>query len=113
MTSEAREPAPARPELTVARRVVAEMIALAALEVPGISRVARGGPRVVAWLAGPPVRVRIRDGQVEARIHLIARPGQALPDVTREVRSAAGGAIVRLLGLGVGRVTVVVDGVGA
>lgn len=101
------------PELTVARRVVAEMIALAALEVPGVSRIARGGPRILAWLAGPPVRVRIRDGRVETRVHLIARPGQVLPAMTRDVRAAVGAAIERLLGLGVGRVTVVVDGVGA
>lgn len=109
----AAHPVPGRPQLTVARRVVVETIALAALEVPGVSRIARGGPRLVAWLAGPPVRVRIRDGRVEARVHLIARPRQALPSMTKDVRTAVGGAIERLLGLGVSRVTVVVDGVGA
>ena len=99
--------------LTVARRVVAEMIVLAALEVPGVGRVGRGGPRWRSWLAGSPVRVRVRDGRVEARVHLVARPGQSLELVASQVRAAVGAAVERLLGLEVGRVTVIVDGVGA
>lgn len=101
------------PRVTVARRVVAEMIALAALEVPGVGRVSRGGPRWRAWLAGAPMEVRIREGRVEARVHLVARPNQSLPALTRDVQAAVGVAIERLLGMQVGRVTVVVDAVGA
>jgi uncharacterized alkaline shock family protein YloU len=99
--------------LTVARRVVAEVVTLAALEVPGVVRVARGGPRWRAWLGGPPLRVRVRDGRVEARVYVVARPGQSLPAVTREVRAATGAAVERLLGLEVAAITVIVDGVGA
>ena len=101
------------PGLTVARRVVGEMIALAALEVPGVSRIGRGGPAWRAWLTGSPIRVRVRDGRVEARLFLVARPGQSLGDLAVGVRAAVAAAIERLLGLEVGQITVVVDGVGA
>ena len=37
------------PELTVGRGVIAELVRLAALEVPGVVRVGAGGP---AWLVG-------------------------------------------------------------
>jgi uncharacterized alkaline shock family protein YloU len=103
----------AEPGLTVARRVVAEMIALAALEVPGVGRIGRGGPRWRAWLTGSPVRVRVRDGRVEARVFLVARPGQPLGALAAGVRSAVAASIERLLGLEVGQIVVVVDGVGA
>ena len=99
--------------LTVARRVIAEVVSLAALEAPGVLRVARGGPRWRGWLRAAPLRVRVRDGRVEARLHVVARPGQSLPAVAREVRAATGAAIERLLGLEVADVTVIVDGVGA
>jgi uncharacterized alkaline shock family protein YloU len=99
--------------LTVARRVIAEVVLLAALEVPGVVRVARGGSRWLAWLRGSPLRVRVRDGRVEARLHVVARPGQSLVAVTHDVRSATSAAIDRLLGLEVAGVTVIVDGVGA
>ena len=99
--------------LTVARRVITEVVSHAALEAPGVLRVARGGPRRRSWLRGAPLRVRVRHGRVEARLHVVARPGQSLPAVTSEVRAATGAAIERLLGLEVADVTVIVDGVGA
>ena len=100
------------PQLTVARRVVVEMVRLAALEVPGVARIGRGGPRWKAWFAGRPVRVRVRDGRVQTRLWLVARPGQAIGPLTREVRIAVAATIERLLGLVAGEVTILVDGVG-
>ena len=38
------------PELTVGRGVIAELVRLAAFEVPGVARVGRGGP---AWRRAP------------------------------------------------------------
>ena len=99
--------------LTVARRVVEEMILLAALEVPGVGRVGRGGRRWRAWLGGSPIRVRMRGGRVEARVFVVARPGQRLVPLAAAVRSAVAASIERLLGLEVGELTIVVDGVGA
>ena len=44
---------------------------------------------------------------------VVARSAQPLPDLAAEVRIAVATAIVRLLGLELGAVSVVVDGVGA
>jgi uncharacterized alkaline shock family protein YloU len=96
--------------LTVSHRVIVEMVREAALEVPGVLRVKRGRP--LAWLGGSPVRARIRDGRVFVRVWVIARPGHPLPPLAAQVRQAVGATIERLLGLDLGEVTVVVDGVG-
>ena len=100
------------PALTVARRVVVEMVRLAAIEVPGVLRVGRGPSGLRLGSGRSPVRVRVRHGAVDARVWLIARPGQALVPLTHEVRTTVAAAIERLLGLEVRDVTVVVDGVG-
>jgi uncharacterized alkaline shock family protein YloU len=100
------------PELTVTRTVVVQMVRLAAEEVPGVLRLGRGGPAWRAWLAGPPVAVRLLDGTTDVHVTLIARPGHALPALTGQVQSAIAAAVERLLGLQAGIVTVVVDGVG-
>jgi uncharacterized alkaline shock family protein YloU len=102
----------AGPELTVGRGVIAELVRLAALEVPGVARVGRGGPAWQAFLAGPPVRVRIRHERVLVRLHIVARPGQALDPLAGQVRTAVGATVERLLGLDLDGVTVIVDGVG-
>ena len=100
------------PGLAVARRVIVEIVRLAAIEVPGVLRMGRGAGAWAAQLGRPPVRVRVRDGAVEAKVWLVARPGQGLGPLTREVRSAVAAAIERLLDLRVADVTIIVDGVG-
>ncbi|NJD27240.1 MAG: Asp23/Gls24 family envelope stress response protein [Chloroflexi bacterium] len=105
------EPA-ARPDLSVGRSVIVETARLAALEIPEVLRVDRGGPRWRALLAGPPVMVRVRGDEVRVRIRIVARPGADLVAPAGRVRSAVAAAVERLLGLRVGEVTVLVDGVG-
>ena len=100
------------PELTVGQGVIAELVRLAAFEVPGVARVGHGGPLWRRWLAGPAVNVRVRDDRVVVRLRIVARPGQALGPLTAQVRSAVAATVERLLGLDLGAVTVVVDGVG-
>jgi uncharacterized alkaline shock family protein YloU len=100
------------PSLSLGRGVVAEMARLAAAKVPGVIRVGRRGPAWRAWLAGPAVGVRIRDGRVHLRVHVHVRPGQPLPTVAAAVRAAIAATVERLLGMQLGSVTVVVDGVG-
>ncbi len=100
------------PSLSVSRAVVTEMVRLAAMEVPGVMRLGRGGPGWLAWLAGPSVRIRIRDGRVDVQLAVVARPGQPLVQLTSVLRTAVAAAVERLLGLEPGAVTVVVDGVG-
>ena len=98
--------------LTVGRKVVAQMVELAALEVPGVLRVGRAGPPWRTLFAGSPVRARVRDGRVDVRVWVLARPGHALGPLAAEVRSTVAATVERLLGLQLDAVTVVVDGVG-
>jgi len=98
--------------LSVGPGVIRETVRLAALEVPGVVRVGRGGPRWREAVAGSPVRVRVREGRVHVTIWLVARPRQRLVPLIEQVRAAVGGAVERLLGLELGGVTVLVDGIG-
>jgi uncharacterized alkaline shock family protein YloU len=100
------------PELSIGRGVIAEVVSLAAFEIPGVARVARGGPAWRAALAGPPVVTRLADDGVRVRLWIVARPGQQLVTLAEDVRIAVGAAIERLLGLRLESVTVTVDGVG-
>ena len=100
------------PELTIGQGVVAQLVRLAAFEVPGVARVGYGGPAWRGWLAGPAVSVRVRDDRVLVRLRIVARPGQALGPLTAQVRTAVAATVERFLGLDLGAVTVVVDGVG-
>jgi uncharacterized alkaline shock family protein YloU len=98
--------------LAVGRSVIVEVARLAALEVPDVLRVGRSGPPWRVLLAGPPIAIRNGRGEVAVRLWVVARPGADLVEATAAVRRAVGTAIDRLLGLRVGSVTVVVDGVG-
>jgi len=99
--------------LTVGPGVIRDTVRLAALEVPGVLRVGRGGSAWRNALTGNPVRIRVRDGRVHVTVWLVARPRQALAPLTGQVCSAVGAAVERLLGMELGGVTVMVDGVGA
>jgi uncharacterized alkaline shock family protein YloU len=98
--------------LTVGPGVIRETVRLAALEVPGVLKVGRGGPRWRGWIGGSPVRIRVRDGQVHVTLWIVARPRQRLVPLTSQVRGATAAAVERLLGMELGGVTVLVDGVG-
>jgi uncharacterized alkaline shock family protein YloU len=101
------------PELSVGRGVIVEVARRAALEVPDVVRVARGGAAWQRILAGPPIRVHLRNGVVDVRVWFIARPGSDLVATAERVRATVAAAMERLLGLSLGTVTVYVDGVGA
>ena len=99
-------------ELTVGTPVISELVRLAALEVPGVARVGRGGGWWRQVLGGRAVTVRIDDERVVIRVWIVARPGQALGPLTAQVRTAVTATVERLLGLDLGAMTVLVDGVG-
>ena len=101
------------PALSVGRGVIVEMARLAAFEVPGVLRVARGGPAWRVVFRGSAVAVRVRAERVDVRLWIVARPGADLGAVASQVRTAVAAAVERLLGLHLGSVTVVVDGVGS
>jgi len=100
------------PHVTIGRGVISELVRLAAFEVPGVARVGRGGAAWRRMLSGPAVSVRLRNDRVQVRVWIVARPGQALRPLAGQVRTAVGVTVERLLGLELGAVTVVVDGVG-
>ncbi len=100
------------PVLSVGPGVIRDTVRLAALEVPGVQRVGRGGPRWRDALGGSPIKVRVRDGRVFVTVRVVARPRQALVPLSGQVRNAVATAVVRLLGMELGGVTVLVDGVG-
>jgi uncharacterized alkaline shock family protein YloU len=101
-------------DLSVARSVVDELIRLAAMEVPGVVRVDRAGPRWLALLGrGRSVVSGIDGRRVDARLAIVARPGHPLVPLTRQVRQAVSAAIERLVDLEVGNIVIVVDGVGS
>ena len=100
------------PQLTVGRRVIAEVVRLAAVEVPGVLKVGRAGPRWRVLTAGPTIRTTVRDGRLDVRVVVVARPGHALGPLVEQVKAAVGRSVERLLGLEPGAVTVVVDGIG-
>ena len=97
-------------DLTVGRQVVVDMVRLAAMEVPGVQRVGRGGPPWRDW-GRPPISVDLHDDVVEVRLFVVARPGQALAPLTSQIRSQVGATVERLLGLRLASATVIVDGV--
>jgi uncharacterized alkaline shock family protein YloU len=101
-----------RAVLAVSHPVVREVIRLAAAEAPGVVRVGFARP---PWrrLRGSPIRVRVRSGMVEVRVVVVARPGASLRVLSADVRCAVAAAVQRLLGMELGAVTVVVDGVGS
>lgn len=100
------------PGLTVGRGVIAELVKLAAFEVPGVVRVGRGGSGWRRILGGPAVSVQFQDDRVLIRLWVVARPGHALGPLAGQVRSAVAATVERLLGLDLAGVTVLVDGVG-
>jgi uncharacterized alkaline shock family protein YloU len=101
-----------RQSLAVSRPVIRDLVRLAAMEVPGVLRVGWAGGPLRRIFVGRPVVVRVREGVVEARVVVIARPGQPLAALAEEVRTAVAAAIERVLGLQLGEVTIRIDGVG-
>jgi uncharacterized alkaline shock family protein YloU len=99
-------------ELTVGRGVIAELVGLAALEVPGIVRIGRGGSAWRRLVGGPSVSIRFDHGRVRVRLWVVARPGHKIRPLTAQVGAAVAATVERLLGLELAEVTVLVDGVG-
>ena len=100
------------PVLTIGRGVIADTVRMAALGIPGVARVARGGPGWRAILSGPPITTHVSDAGVSVQIWIVSRPGQPLVGLAKEVRDAAAAAVERLLGMRAESIVVTVDGVG-
>jgi len=96
--------------LTVSHGRIVEMVRVAALEVRECSRSAAAG-RLAGW---PGRRSGPRAAKARRRSASGSLPDRAtaLRPLAAQVRQAVGATVVRLLGLDLGEVTVVVDGVG-
>jgi uncharacterized alkaline shock family protein YloU len=101
------------PALVLGPSVVEATVRLAALEVPGVCRVGRGGPAWARWLAAPAIRIERTGQSVAVSVAIVARPAQPLVPLTRAVRASVAAAVERTLDLDANSVTVIVDGVGA
>jgi uncharacterized alkaline shock family protein YloU len=101
------------PEIRVSKRVIDEMVRLATIGVPGVARVAHGGPAWRAALAGPAIVTNVADEGVRLRVWVVARPGQPLSQLATDVRDAVSATVERLLDLRLASVIVTVDGVGS
>jgi uncharacterized alkaline shock family protein YloU len=101
-----------RPEVTVGPSVITELVRLAALEVPGVSRVGRGGGPWRRLFGGRAVAIHVHDDRVRVRIWIVARPGHSLSTLGSQVRRTVGATVERVLGLELDSVTVLIDGVG-
>jgi uncharacterized alkaline shock family protein YloU len=99
--------------LTVRRRVVRAIARAAAEEQVGVVRVGRSGPAFWTWLAGPAVTARLREGRVYVRLFIVVRAGDALGPLAARVRRNIADTVERQLGLELGEVTVLVDGIAA
>lgn len=102
---------PGPPQLTIRRRAIGAMARAAVERQPGIVRVGRGGPALWAWLAGPAVTARLRDGRVHVRLFVVARGGEPLAQLVERARHTIAGTIERQLGLELAEVTILVDGI--
>ena len=100
------------PQLTVGRGVIVELVRLAALEVPGVARLGRGGPGWRRALGGPAVSVQFRNDRVLVRAWIVARPGRRSGRSPARSGRRSTATVERLLGLELGAVTVLIDGVG-
>ena len=100
--------------LSVGPGVIREIVRLAALEVPGVVRVgrARSAPGASCSPGRPSASASATAGSTSPSGWSPARASRSMP-LTAQVRDAVGGAVERLLGLELGGVTVLVDGVGA
>lgn len=107
--------------VTIAPQVLCEMIAHAAVDVPGVARMGTVPARHVAnRLRGSQVQggvvVRV-DGSVHAEVYLIAQPDVNLLDLGSEVQQAVANVVTDLVGLPVHEINIVVQdvaqGVGA
>jgi uncharacterized alkaline shock family protein YloU len=92
-------------------RIITSLAASAAAGVSGVVRVGRGGPALLTALAGPPVSAWLAEGHVHLRLWIIVEGGRSIPELIGRVRSAVADAVERQMGLELGEVTVLVDGV--
>lgn len=103
----------------IADSVVAEFASRAALEVPGVHSLDRGGlvgaiqGRVPTGAAPEGVAVEVEEERVTVHLQLVVVYGESIPDVTNAVRSHVIRSVEAMTGLEVAKVNIAVQDVDA
>jgi uncharacterized alkaline shock family protein YloU len=92
--------------------IVSGLARAAAASVPGVVRVGSDTPRLLSAMRRAPVTTWWQDGQVHVHVRVVAAPGRPLGPLVRRVREAVAVAVREQMGLELGEVSVLVDGVG-
>ena len=97
---------------TVSPEVLTTIARLAALEVPGVSRlapVAGGVNRLFRRGAGDGVRIQLEDNVVYANLYLILKKDINIREVSRNVQQSVTRAISEMVGMDVGGVDIHIE----
>jgi uncharacterized alkaline shock family protein YloU len=96
----------------IARRVLRTVVEQAALRVPGVARMARGGSRWPAPFARKlphhGVGLQVHVGGVAIDLYLIVQPGANMVEVGTTAQEAVGAAVEHILGMSVREINVYV-----
>jgi uncharacterized alkaline shock family protein YloU len=90
--------------IKVANEVIAQIAALTAMQVPGVSGVSDRSNQIARVIRRgglhKGVRVEVEDGEsLRLQIYLVAESGRSLPALAAEVQHRVVGAVDRMLGL--------------
>ena len=97
---------------TVSPEVLTTIARLAALSVPGVSRLAPlsgGVNRLFRRGAGDGVRIETEDNLVHADLHLILKPDMNVREVSRNVQQNVTRAVQEMVGMDVGHVNIHIE----
>ncbi|MHB1131147.1 MAG: Asp23/Gls24 family envelope stress response protein [Chloroflexota bacterium] len=100
----------------VSPSVLATIVSLTTVEVPGVARMGDDLVSGVNRLIGRPrpasgVKVQIKDGSVQVDLHVIVRSGFSLVEVGSQIQDTVAEAINRMVGMPVCEVNVFVQDV--
>ncbi len=99
----------------IARQVLATIIEMTALSVPGVVRLAAVGGQWSRWLdRDAPIRgiaLMMKDDAVSADLYLVVESGSNMVQVASAVQEAVGAAIEHMVGLAVTEINVYIQDV--
>lgn len=97
---------PVAGRIVVAPEVLATIVRQAALQVPGVARLAtvRFGP----WALSPGLRLRVAEGRAQVDLALVVRPERSFREIARQTQEEVARAVHELTGLEVTAVNVLI-----
>lgn len=99
----------------VARQVLSTIVASAALQIPGVTRIAHGGTQWSRLLGREipkqGIHLIIKDGMLSADLYLVVTPGSNIVEVGSAVQQEVASAVEEMVGMAVREVNVYVQDV--